>query len=128
MLQMFFLSASEHDHIVQVDNAVCQVQFSERVLHQVLEGCWGITESKRHTGELIKPQIAHREGSVLLGFWCHLHLPKPALEIHSQEVGRSSHALQCFLYPQQLVRILLCSCIKLMKVHAKVQHSVLFLH
>ena len=58
------LRAPEDNNIIEVDDAISQIQFAKSVLHQPLEGGSCITQPKRHPGEFIKPQIAHGKGRV----------------------------------------------------------------
>ena len=77
-----FLFVTEHYHIIQIDDAVGQVQLSQGVLHEVLKSQWSIAEPKEHMSKLVKPPISHCEGGILLGLGCHLYLPKSALKVH----------------------------------------------
>ena len=57
---------SKYYHIIQVDDAICQVQLPQGVLHEVLESHRSVAEPKGHTSKLVKPQIVHGESDVLL--------------------------------------------------------------
>ena len=54
------------DNIIQINDAICEVEFFQCVLHQALKGCRCITESKWHLDKLIETQITNGERSVLL--------------------------------------------------------------
>ena len=54
------------DGVIQVDHAVHEVQLPQGVLHEMLEHCQCIIQSEWHAGELIEPEVTHREGCVLL--------------------------------------------------------------
>ena len=80
---MFLLCATEHYHLIlQIDDAIDQIQLTQGVLHEVLKSCQHIAEPKRHMSNLIKPQVSHHEGSILLRLGHHLYLPKSALKVH----------------------------------------------
>ena len=49
---------------------------------------------------------------------------KSTLEIHGAEVCSSGHALQCFLYPGEGIRIFLCLCIETSKINAELKESI----
>ena len=95
-------------HIIKVDDTIHQVQLPQNVLHEVLENCGSVTEPKGHTNELVEPQDAHSESGILLRLWHYLDLPEPALKVHHRKVCGTCHALQCLLYLQQWIGILLC--------------------
>ena len=99
MLEVFFFRPPEDNHIIQIDDAIGQVELSQCILHQMLEGCGHVTQSKGHPGKFIEAQVTNREGSVLLQLWSNTNLPESTIEIHCGEVGSSSHALGHFLYP-----------------------------
>ena len=44
-------------HIIQIDDAVGQIQLSQHVLHKMLECCRHVAQSERHPGEIIKPKL-----------------------------------------------------------------------
>ena len=96
------------------------------VLQEALESHRSIAEPKGHMSKLIKPQIAHDEGSVLLRPWCHLDLPKSTFEIHHAEMCSTHHTLQCLLDLGQRVGILLCACIESVEIHAVAQQTIFF--
>ena len=48
-LQMLFRHLRENYHIIQVDEAIGEVQFTQTVLHEHLENRWGVTQPERHT-------------------------------------------------------------------------------
>ena len=89
-LQMLFRHLRENYHVIQVDEAIGEVQFTQTVLHEPLESRWGITQPKRHTFALIQTHAAQCKGSILLGFFIHGNLPKPRIEIKSRIMGSSS--------------------------------------
>ena len=94
----------------------------------MLEGCWGVTEPKRPTSKLLKPQVSHGESGILLGLQCHLDLPESAFEIHCGKLRGARHTFQCFLDQWQRILVLLCVCIKSVKIHAEVQRSIFLSH
>ena len=82
-MQMLFGCLRENYHIIQIDEAIGEVQFTQTVLHEPLESRWGVTQPKRHTFALIQTHAAQCKGSILLGFFIHGNLPKPRIEIKS---------------------------------------------
>ena len=56
----------EDNYIIQIDDAICQVELSECILHQMLEGHMCVIESKRHPGKFIEAQVTNHECGVLL--------------------------------------------------------------
>ena len=112
---MLFLHTPKDNDIVQIDDAICQVELSQCILHKVLEGSGHVTESERHLGKFIEAQITNCECSVL---------PESILKIHCREVCSSCHALQYLLYLGQWVQIFLCSCVEPSKVHTKSKSSI----
>ena len=56
-------SSSVH---LRIDHAVCEIQLTQGILHEMLKGHGGITQPKRHAGELVEPKVTHCEGCVLL--------------------------------------------------------------
>ena len=97
--QVLLLCAPKDNNIVEIDDAISQMQFAKSVLHQPLEGGRHVTQPKRHPGEFIKSQIAHGKGRVRLRSWHHLHLPKPGLKVHRRKVSGTGHTLQNLLDP-----------------------------
>ena len=89
-MQMLFRHLREDYDIIQIDEAIGEVQFTQAVLHELLESRWGITQPKRHTFALIQTHAAQSKGSILLGFFIHGNLPKPRIEIKSRIMGSSS--------------------------------------
>ena len=73
-LQVLLLHVTKDDNIIQVDHAVCEIQLTQGILHEMLKSHGGITQPKRHAGELIEPEVAHCEGCVLLQLRHHLDL------------------------------------------------------
>ena len=80
---MLFRYLRENYHIIQVDEAIGEVQLTQTVLHEPLESRRGIAQPERHTFTLIQTHIAQYEGSILLRFLMHRNLPKPRIEIKS---------------------------------------------
>ena len=63
---MILLHAAKDDNVVQVNHAVCEVQLTQGILHEVLKCHWHVTQPKWYVGELIEPEVTHHEGCVLL--------------------------------------------------------------
>ena len=80
-LQVLFRHLRENYHIIQVDEAISEVQFAQAILHEPLESKRGIAQPERHTLALIKTHTTQGEGGVLFGFFIHRYLPKPQIEI-----------------------------------------------
>ena len=57
----------KHYHIIQIDDAIGQVQLFQGVLHEALKSHWGIAVPKGHMSKLTESQISHHEGGILLG-------------------------------------------------------------
>ena len=89
-LKMLFRHLRENYHIIQVDEAIGEVQLAQTVLHESLESRRGVTQPERHTFTLIQTHTAQCEGSILLRFLVHRNLPKPRIEIESGIMGCSS--------------------------------------
>ena len=56
-LQMLFQCLRENYHVIQVDEAIGEVQFAQTVLHEHLESRWDITQPKRHSYKPILPNV-----------------------------------------------------------------------
>ena len=54
-MQVFLSHLQKHDQIIQIDQAVDEVQFTHTILHKSLESSQGITKSKRHPITLKEP-------------------------------------------------------------------------
>ena len=54
-MQVFLSPLQKHDQIMQIDQAVDEVQLTHTILHKPLESTWGITKSKRHSIALEEP-------------------------------------------------------------------------
>ena len=52
-LEMFSRHLGVDDHIIQVDEAVGQIQLAEAILHQPLESCGSVAEPKGHPFTLV---------------------------------------------------------------------------
>ena len=65
-LEMLFWHIGENYHIIQVDEAIGEVQFAQTVLHEPFESRWGITQPKGHTFTLIQTHATQGKGSILL--------------------------------------------------------------
>ena len=76
MLQVLLLHAAKDDNIIQVNHAVCEIQLTQGILHEMLKSHGGITQPKWHAGELVEPEVTHCEGCVLLRLLCNLDLPE----------------------------------------------------
>ena len=63
---MLLLCVAKDDNIIQVDHAVHEIQLAQGILHEMLKSCGVITQPKQHAGELVEPEVTHREGCVLL--------------------------------------------------------------
>ena len=89
-LQMLFRNLRENYHIIQLDEAIGEVQLAQTVLHEPLESRRGITQPERHTFTLIQTHTAQCEGSILCRFLIHRNLPKSRIEIKSGIMDCSS--------------------------------------
>ena len=118
----------EDDHIIQIDDAIGQIELPKHILHQMLEyrGC--ITQSKGHPGKFIETKVANHECGVLLQLWGHADLPKSTLKVHHGEVCSSCHVFQIFLYPGKGIRIFLCPHIEVHTFNAELKGSIFLPH
>ena len=57
-LQMLFRHLRENYHVIQIDEAIGEVQFAQTVLHEPLESRRGIAQPERHTFTLIQTHAA----------------------------------------------------------------------
>ena len=89
-MQMLFRHLRENYHVIQIDEAIGEVQFTKTVLHEPLESMRSVTQPKRHTFALIQTHAAQIKGSILLGFFVHRNLPEPRVEIKSRIMSSSS--------------------------------------
>ena len=48
-MQVLLSHPQKHNQIIQIDQAVDEIQLTHTILHKSLEGSWYITESKRHS-------------------------------------------------------------------------------
>ena len=102
-LEVFFFCTPKYNHIIQVDDAISQIELSQCILHQMLECRRRVTQSEGHPGKFIETEVANCECGVLLRFWGHVDLPKSTFEIHVGEVCSSGNAHQHFLDPGERV-------------------------
>ena len=68
---------------------------------------WSVTKPVRHSQKLIHSHTPHRKGSVLLGVFGHLDLPKARFQIHSGKEPGAYHRLHGLLHPGKGVCIFL---------------------
>lgn len=55
----------EDQDVIHVDNDMThRDQVTENVIHYILEGCWGIGQSKEHDKQFIQP-VVHDESSLV---------------------------------------------------------------
>ena len=54
-MQMLLSHLQKYDQIIQIDQAVDEIQLTHTILHKSLESSWGITKSKRHSIALKEP-------------------------------------------------------------------------
>ena len=88
----------EDYHVVQVDQGIRQVKFSEAILHESLERRRSIAKPVRHSQKLIHSHATHREGGVLLGVLSHLDLPEARFQVHGREEPGAYHGLHGLLH------------------------------
>ena len=119
---------SKYDHIIQIDDAISQIELSQCILHQMLECHGHVTQSEGHPGKFIETKVANHEHGVLLRFWGHVDLPKSTFEIHGGEVFSSGHALQHLLYPGERVEIFLHLHIEMSKINTESKGSIFLSH
>ena len=50
VLQVLLLCATKDYDVIQVDYTICKVQFPQGILHEMLECCRCIAQTKRHAG------------------------------------------------------------------------------
>ena len=55
LMQVFLSHLQKHVQIIQIDQAVDEVQLTHTILHKPLESSWGITKSNRHCIKLKEP-------------------------------------------------------------------------
>ena len=118
---MLFRCLGENYHIIQIDEAIGEVQFTKAVLHEPLESRRGITQPERHTFTLIQTHTAQSKGSILLRFHVHRNLPKPRIEIKSGVMDCSSQTLQSLTNARQRVRVLYGQSIEPSEVNAEME-------
>ena len=111
--QMLFRCLRENYHIIQVDEAIGEVQFTQTILHEALESRRGIAQPKRHTLALIKSHTTQSKSSVLFGSVIHRYLPEPRIEIHPSSKPEQQHCTKgCCLvgllpHPALILNVLL---------------------
>ena len=54
-MQVLLSHLQKHDQIIQIDQAVDEIQLKHTILHKSLESSWGITKSKRNSITLEEP-------------------------------------------------------------------------
>ena len=54
-MQVLFSHPRKHDQIIQIDQAVDEIQLTHTILHKSLEGSQGIAKSKGHSITLKEP-------------------------------------------------------------------------
>ena len=61
---MFFFCMPKDDHIIQINDAIRQIELSQCILHQMLECCGCVIQSKGHPGKFIETKVANHECGV----------------------------------------------------------------
>ena len=122
---MFLFGAGVYDYIVQIDKDVRQIELTETILHQLLEGAWHIAQAVCHSQKLIDIHTAYHEGGVLVRLLCHLHLPEAALETHTGELAGSHHTLHGLLHTGQGKCVLLSFSVQAAEVDAEAECAIL---
>ena len=56
----------KYNHIIQIDDAISQIELSQCILHQTLECCGCVTQSEGHPGKCIETEVANHERGLLL--------------------------------------------------------------
>ena len=54
-MQVLLSYLQKHNQIIQIAQAVYEIQLTHTILHKSLEGSWCIAESKRHSITLKEP-------------------------------------------------------------------------
>ena len=119
MVKVLFLSMGEDYHVVQVDQGIRQVKFSEAVLHEPLECRWGVTEPVWHSQKLIHSHTTHHKSGVLLGVLSHLDLPEARFQVHCREEPGTYHWLHGLLHTGKGVSIFLSLAILPVEINTK---------
>ena len=65
MDEMLLLCLGVHNHVVQVNEGVREVQFSQTVLHEAMKCRGHVAQAVGHAQELIDAHAPYCEGSVL---------------------------------------------------------------
>ena len=75
-LEMLFWSFGVDYDIIQINEAVCQVQFTQTILHEPLKCCRSIAEAEWHSVTLKESHTFQGESCELLNFFGHGDLPE----------------------------------------------------
>ena len=75
----------KNDYIIQIDEIPVKVEVPEADLHQPLEGCRGVGQSKGHSITFIKAKQPYSKHTQWLALLIHPDLPEPRLQVELEE-------------------------------------------
>ena len=122
--QVILFSPGENDNVIQVNEGICQVQFSQAVLHQPLEGSQSVAQSIWHPEEFKDSHTSNGKDSILSGLLCHFYLPEPGFQVHCGKEPDSDHRFHHLLHAWKRVRILFGPGVKSPEVDAEPESPI----
>ena len=122
---MFLPSGGEDHYIVKVEQARLPVEAGEDAIHEAREGGRSVAKTEGDLVKFVQLSAAGTKGGLCFITLCDGHLPIPALKVEGRKASSPVESVEEVVYPGQWVSIFDFSRIKLSKIDAKTQATVL---
>ena len=126
--EMFLPSGGEDDYIVEVEQARLPVEAGEDAIHEAREGGRSVAKTEGDLVKFVQLSAAGTKGGLCFITLRDGHLPIPALKVEGRKPSSPMESIEEVVYPGQWVSVFDGSCIKLSKIDAKTQATVLLLY
>ena len=93
MFVVFLGGFAVYQNVIQINNHEFVQIWPKNLIHNTLEGCWSVSETKRHHQPLKQP-LAHLERSFRHISLFNLDLPVTRAQIQTRETGCTSKLIQ----------------------------------
>ncbi len=93
-----------NQYVIQVQKDTIVQQLKEHLVHHTLEGCWSITEAKRHHCKLVLA-IPGAKRSFEFVMVCHRYLMVAIAKVKFGEHTCSIQALEQVIYPREWIPV-----------------------
>ena len=101
------------------------MEAGEDVIHEAREGGRSVAKTEGDLVKFVQLSAAGTKGGLCFITLCDGHLPIPALKVEGREPSSPMESVEEVIYPGQWVSIFDGSCVKLSKIDAKTQATVL---